>query len=128
MESYLYQGRDYGEAPAVIHHTYSPVAAAGTHGNLWQLLSRGSLRRVQLPTHRGRCQFANIQQMRGTGRKERHPPGRPGPPSQEGNIAASATRVAEGERLSVFNHKAALLPLVSFVLSPDQHFDKSMEM
>ena len=31
-------------------------------------------------------------------------------------------------QLSAFSHKAALPPLVSFGLSPDQHFEKSMKI
>ena len=30
-------------------------------------------------------------------------------------------------QLSAFSHKGALPPLVSFGLSPDQHFEKSMK-
>ncbi len=56
------------------------------------------------------------------------PPGCPRPPSQVEKIAARAARGAEGVQLRAFSHKAALPPLVSFGLSPDQHFEKSMEI
>ena len=56
------------------------------------------------------------------------PPGCPRPPSQVGKIAARAARGAEGVQLSAFSHKAALPPVVSFGLSPDQHFEKSMKI
>ena len=44
------------------------------------------------------------------------PPGCPRPPSQVEKIAARAARGAEGVQLSVFSHKGALPPLVSFSL------------
>jgi hypothetical protein len=56
------------------------------------------------------------------------PPGCPRPPSQVGKIAARAARGAEGVQLSAFSHRGALPPLVSFGLSPDQHFEKSMDV
>ena len=56
------------------------------------------------------------------------PPGCPGPPSQVGKIAAQAARGVEGVQLSALSHKATLPPLVSFGLSPDQHFERSMEI
>jgi len=43
-------------------------------------------------------------------------------------IAARAARGAEGVQLRAFSHKAALPPLVSFGLSPDQHFEKSLKL
>ena len=43
-------------------------------------------------------------------------------------IAARAAKGAEGVQLSAFSHKGALPPLVSFGLSPDQHFEKSMRI
>ena len=54
------------------------------------------------------------------------PPGCPRPPSEVEKIAARAARGAEGVQLSAFSHKGALPPLVSFGLSPDQHFKSSM--
>ena len=45
-----------------------------------------------------------------------------------GKIAARAARGAEGVQLRAFSHKAALPPLVSFGLSPDQHFEKALEI
>jgi len=54
------------------------------------------------------------------------PPGCSRPPSYVGKIAARAARGAEGLQLSSFSHKAALPPLVSFGLSPDQHFERAM--
>ncbi len=45
-----------------------------------------------------------------------------------GKIAAQAARGVEGVQLSALSHKAALPPLVSFGLSPDQHFERSMEI
>ena len=66
--------------------------------------------------------YAEWTEGRGT------PPGCPRPPSQVGKIAARAARGAEGVQLSAFSHKAALPPLVSFGLSPDQHFEKSMKI
>ena len=43
-------------------------------------------------------------------------------------IAARAARGADGVQLGAFSHKGALPPLVSFGLSPDQHFEKSMKI
>ena len=56
------------------------------------------------------------------------PPGCPRPPSQVEKIAARAARGAEGVQLRAFSHKAALPPLISFGLSPDQHFEKSLKL
>jgi len=56
------------------------------------------------------------------------PPGCPRPPSQVEKIAARAARGAEGVQLRAFSHKAALPPLVSFGLSPEQHFEKSLKI
>jgi len=56
------------------------------------------------------------------------PPGCPRSPSQVEKIAARAARGAEGVQLRAFSHKAALPPLVSFGLSPVQHFEKSLKI
>ena len=56
------------------------------------------------------------------------PPGQPRPPSQVEQIAAKAARGAEGVQLRAFSHKAALPPLVSFSLSPDEHFVDAIEI
>jgi len=50
------------------------------------------------------------------------------PPSHVGKTAARAARGAEGVQLRAFSHGAALPPLVSFGLSPDQHFRQALEM
>ena len=50
------------------------------------------------------------------------------PPSHVGRTAARAARGAEGVQLRAFSHSAALPPLVSFGLSPDQHFKQALEM
>jgi len=50
------------------------------------------------------------------------PPGRASPPSQVEKIAARTAKGAEGVQLSAFSHRAALPPIVSFGLDPDQHF------
>jgi len=43
-------------------------------------------------------------------------------------IAARAARGAEGVQLRAFSHKAALPPLVSFGLSPDEHFVEAIKI
>ena len=56
------------------------------------------------------------------------PPGQPRPPSQVEEIAAKAARRTEGVQLRAFSHKAALPPLVSLGLSPDEHFVDAIEI
>jgi hypothetical protein len=50
------------------------------------------------------------------------------PPSHVGKTAGRAAKISEGVQLRAFSHSAALPPLVSFGLSPDQHFKKALEM
>ena len=56
------------------------------------------------------------------------PLGCPSPPSHVEKTAARAARASDGVQLSAFSHKAALPPLVSFGLSPDEHFRNSMQI
>ena len=55
------------------------------------------------------------------------PPGRSSPPSHVEKVASQA-RGAEGVQMRAFSHRAALPPIVSFGLDPDQHFDRSMRL
>ena len=60
--------------------------------------------------------------------KRGKPPGRASPPSQVEKIATRAAKGAEGVQLCAFSHKAALPPIVSFGLYPDQHFESSLQL
>ena len=82
-----------------------------------------SFRGVRIPIHRN---VVNLPAQRSEGRGI--PPGQPRPPSQVEEIAAKAARRTEGVQLRAFSHKAALPPLVSLGLSPDEHFVDAIEI